>query len=136
MIVECIINIIWHLLDNSCSFFKFPILNIAEGLALEMCPRSCQLGGAAGSGQLQYTMPTVHGGSGASPVRKTTAWLIVSASVIVTKNWVSDIGAKSVCTWNNYSHLKDPSFKTNIIQNKVITTHQATWYNNPENIRH
>lgn len=41
------------LLDNSCSFFKDPILNIAEGLVLDMCPSGCQLGGAEASGQLQ-----------------------------------------------------------------------------------
>ena len=33
--------------------FSFVILKIADGLALQMKPRSCQEGGAIGSGQLK-----------------------------------------------------------------------------------
>lgn len=40
----------------SWSFFRLDILNIADGLALEIWPKSCQFGGAFGSGQLKYTI--------------------------------------------------------------------------------
>lgn len=40
-------------MSNSCSFFSWDILNMAEGLMFDMWPRYCQDGGALGSGQLK-----------------------------------------------------------------------------------